>query len=417
MSRRPDVSSAVQSLPPEKTGEVRAQLERVVSSPQFRGSRRCLGLLRHLTERTLSGDTASLKERSLGVEVFGRAPDYDTNQDPVVRATAAEIRKRLAQYYHDPAHEGELRIELAPGSYVLDFQTNGHSAPPPQPAARRRWVLTLAVAASGAGAVLVLALGAALALPHWTQSDLDRFWAPLLESPGNVMVSVGQPVTYNMRSAQAQDALQGLTGAEPAPDAGTGAGELKKDDLVILRDRYVALGDAVCLARITAFLGRRGRHACIRGEQLTSFADLSENPAVLIAAFDNQWTLRVGGRVRFTFAKDSARGVDMVRDGQQPDNTEWKVAEAWPQWDIQTDYAIVSRLLDTSTNRPVVIAAGITHYGTRAAGDFITNDDFFSEAAAHLPAGWDERNLQVVLEVPVVKRVPGHPRVLATYVW
>jgi len=393
-------------------GEVRAQLERVLSSPQFRGSKRCLSLLRHLTERTLSGDTGSLKERPLGVEVFGREPDYDTNQDPIVRATAAEIRKRLAQYYQH--HEAELRIELAPGSYVLDFRANGHKdAPARKP--QRRWLVPVAAAGASGGAVLLLALAASFALPHWTRSDLDRFWAPLLSAPGNVLVSVGQPVVYNLRSAQAQDALQGLS---PEPQTGPAeADTINRRDLVVLRDRYVALGDAVSLARITALLGKYGRHACIRGEQLTSFADLSENAAVLIAAFDNQWTMRVGGRMRFAFAKDGAHDVDMVVDSQQPENTEWRVSAAWPQWDITTDYAIISRLLDTSTNRPVVIAAGITHYGTRAAGDFITNDDYFSEAAAHLPRGWDKRNLQIVLEVPVVKRVPSHPRVLATHVW
>ncbi len=412
MSRRLDVHNGVECLPPEMTGEVRAQLERVLSSPQFRGSKRCLNLLRHLTERTLSGDTGSLKERPLGVEVFGREPDYDTNQDPIVRATAAEIRKRLAQYYQH--HEAELRIELAPGSYVLDFHEK-HSNGEPARRRRPRWLMPVAAAGASGGAVLLLALAASVAMPHWTRSDLDRFWAPLLSAPGNVLVSVGQPVAYNMRSVQAQDALQGLM-PEPQTDSAE-ADVIQKRELVVLRDRYVALGDAVCLARITSLLGRHGRHACIRGEQLTTFADLSENSAVLIGAFDNQWTMRVGGRVRFAFAKDTARSVEMVVDNLQPQNTEWSVAAAWPQWDIATDYAIVSRLLDTSTNRPVVIAAGITHYGTRAAGDFITNDDYFSEAAAHLPRGWDERNLQIVLEVPVVKRVPGHPRVLATHVW
>jgi hypothetical protein len=49
------------------------------------------------------------------------AADYDTNQDPIVRASAAEIRKRIAQYYHEPGHETELRIELPLGSYVPVF--------------------------------------------------------------------------------------------------------------------------------------------------------------------------------------------------------------------------------------------------------------------------------------------------------
>src|SRR3954469_11704031 len=102
MSRKPDGHVPTPRLPPEKAEEVRTLLEQVLASHLFRGSRRCQLLLRHITEQTLAGATSSLKERTLGIEVFGRAPDYDTSQDPIVRASAAEIRKKLAQYYQEP---------------------------------------------------------------------------------------------------------------------------------------------------------------------------------------------------------------------------------------------------------------------------------------------------------------------------
>src|SRR5579884_4053560 len=101
---------------------IREQLERLLSSHLFRSSRRCQGLLRYVTERALAGDSDSIKERLLGTEVFGRDPDYDTNQDPIVRTTAGEVRKKLAQYYQEPTHETELRICLAAGSYIPEFQ-------------------------------------------------------------------------------------------------------------------------------------------------------------------------------------------------------------------------------------------------------------------------------------------------------
>src|ERR1700744_2172538 len=102
---------------------VQAQLERILANPLFRNSKRYPNLLRYVVERTLDGHPGELKERTLGVEVFAREPDYDTNLDPVVRITAAEIRKRLAQYYQEPAHEAELRIDLPLGSYAARFQS------------------------------------------------------------------------------------------------------------------------------------------------------------------------------------------------------------------------------------------------------------------------------------------------------
>ncbi len=224
---------------------------------------------------------------------------------------------------------------------------------------------------------------------------------------------MGQPIVYNLKSIQAQDAIQGIL----APETAGGADAIPKKDLLILSDRYVDLGDAVCLAHLAALFEKAGKPYRIRGERSTSFADLSEGPAVLIGAFNNQWTLRAAGQLRFTFAKDSANALDWVRDQQHPDKTDWRLTGVWPSWDVPNDYAIVSRILDTTTSRPVVIAAGITQHGTMAAGEFLSNAEYFSEAAQQLPAGWQKKNLQIVLRVPVVKSVAGRPRVLATHVW
>jgi len=100
---------------------VRSQLEKIVSDGRFAASKRYPSLLRYIVEQTLADNEDNLKERTLGVEVFHRPPDYDTNLDPVVRLCAAEVRKRLAQYYQSATHGGELRIDLNPGSYIPVF--------------------------------------------------------------------------------------------------------------------------------------------------------------------------------------------------------------------------------------------------------------------------------------------------------
>ncbi len=425
MSRKPDVHVTAPRLSPEKAEEVRTLLEQVLGSHLFRGSRRCQILLRHITEQTLAGETSSLKERTLGIEVFGRAPDYDTSMDPIVRAGAAEIRKKLAQYYQESGHESETRIELLSGSYIAEFHFNGAggngaagagvaavaAGPTPRNPTRRNW----AVPAAGA-ALALLILAAALASYGWRRSDLDLLWGPVLKTPGSVLICVGQPVVYNLRSAQAQDAIQGFetphtAGAPPAHRA------IREEDLIILWDRYVALGDAVCLVHLTSLLERYRKPYRIRGERSTSFADLRDTPAVLIAAFDNPWTLRTAGQLRFTFHKDSEHETDMVLDRLHPENTEWKLTGAWPKWDIPNDYAIVSRILDTTTDRTVLIAAGITQYGTMAAGEFLSSPEYFSDAARQFPRDWPKKNLQIVLRVPVVNGIAGRPRILATHVW
>src|ERR1700679_106029 len=101
--------------------EVREQLGRLLANPFFSHSKRFPTFLHFVVEHTLAGDSENIKERTLGIEIFGRDADYDTASDPIVRVTAAEIRKRVAQYYQDPAHEHELRISLPSGSYIPQF--------------------------------------------------------------------------------------------------------------------------------------------------------------------------------------------------------------------------------------------------------------------------------------------------------
>src|SRR5437016_12255802 len=89
----PTVAAGVWETEGERAA-IQAQLERILQNPLFKNSKRYPTLLRYVVERTLDGHPGELKERTLGIEVFGREPDYDTNLDPVVRTTAAEIRKR-----------------------------------------------------------------------------------------------------------------------------------------------------------------------------------------------------------------------------------------------------------------------------------------------------------------------------------
>src|SRR5207253_4181558 len=114
------------------------------------------------------------------------------------------------------------------------------------------------------------------------------------------------------------------------------------------------------------------------------------------------WTLRTADQLRFTFRKDSQNDVGMVHDSQHPDSVQWKLTRYWPDWNIPVDYAIVTRMVDTTTDRPVIIAAGLTQYGTIGAGEFVTNLEYFSEAASKLPRNWLKMNLQIVLRVPVM---------------
>src|SRR5258706_3809874 len=150
---------------------VLAQLARILDSPQFRSSKKCSLFLRYVVEHASDNHPECLKERVLGVEVFKRDPQYDTNQDPVVRGTAGEVRKRLAQYYLEPGRAEELRISMPAGSYVPEIHLPLEKA---EPAITRRRIPAFWILAAGCA----IAVSAAFLSPGFRRTGFDRFWAP-----------------------------------------------------------------------------------------------------------------------------------------------------------------------------------------------------------------------------------------------
>src|SRR5580698_7513796 len=111
---------------PDLTAEmIRAQLDLLIRDEVFRSSKRSVAFLKYVVEMTLNGSADQIKERTIGVEVFGRHPSYDTNLDHIVRTAATELRKKLATYYVDEKHRSELRMGLIPGSYIPRFTLPG----------------------------------------------------------------------------------------------------------------------------------------------------------------------------------------------------------------------------------------------------------------------------------------------------
>ncbi|MBS1876793.1 MAG: hypothetical protein JSU00_26500 [Acidobacteria bacterium] len=141
---------------------VRSELDRLIESAAFRTSKRCREFLRYVVERTISGPADTLKERSIGVDLFQLPPDFDTGQHTIVRVTANEVRKKLAQQYQaDNGTARAVRIELPPGSYSADFRWEDPveaAAPPETPAAGRPHWLAGALIGSGVVVAAVLTL-------------------------------------------------------------------------------------------------------------------------------------------------------------------------------------------------------------------------------------------------------------------
>ena len=139
--------------------EIRKELERILASESFANAERPSRFLRHAVERALDGQAASLKESLIGVEVFGREPDWNPRIDPIVRQGAARLRKRLAQYYAgQPDRAVEISVPL--GAYVPEFRPRSEQPNESEPVRRRISTAKLLAALAGLIAVTAAVWGA-----------------------------------------------------------------------------------------------------------------------------------------------------------------------------------------------------------------------------------------------------------------
>src|SRR5215471_4493013 len=139
---------------------VRAELDRLLASELFARSPRLSSFLKFIVEKTLAGEGESLKEHVIAVELYGKAADFNTAEDPIVRIDARRLRDRLREYYAG-ASDGGITISVRKGSYTPVFL--GTPMPAPSSAEPRvpvRWWIRVPPRRWIAGAALVLVLAA-----------------------------------------------------------------------------------------------------------------------------------------------------------------------------------------------------------------------------------------------------------------
>jgi hypothetical protein len=401
---------------------VSEQLRRLLAHPLFSNSKRYPVLLAYAVEQALLGNAGDLKERTIGVEAFGREPDYDVNLDPVVRTTAAEVRKRLIQYYYSPEHARELIIELPVGSYVPAFRE-----PALQPATRPdsevksqqieqtlrgpiesevlavdakrtpsrliafRWV-SIAIAL-----VLAVLVGIGIGRARFPDqpaspsgpSNMARFWEPITATSSRVTYCLGVP---------------------------NESVDLQHRTLPVQESGSLNVYDVITLARSIVPLVPKNGGFRVLAASSTGFAQLREGPFVLIGAFDNPWAMRITQDLPIGFEYDN-HYIRRVVDRKSTPKRIWTLQWQVPNTTLARDYAVVARIHDKVTGQPVIILAGILGEGTEAASEVVSNPAYLDAMLQKAPKNWDQLNVEAVIEANVIEGHPGPPTVLAVETW
>jgi hypothetical protein len=221
------------------------QVQRIIQSKAFRTSEVHRNLLHYLAEKSLSGTADSLKEYTVGLDVFAKPASYDPRQESVVRMHVARLRQKLADYYRTEGVNDPVIVDVPKGGFKVTFETR-EIAPDPVPPAvpeqaepsRRKEIVLSALLA--AAFVCVLGLG----IQVWRLknvrvdapagvAEVQQFWGPILNSSRPLMIC--------------------LTAAKGSPGEGTASGAFllgqflahRKDNVLLTRSDQLAMPEVL----------------------------------------------------------------------------------------------------------------------------------------------------------------------------
>lgn len=425
----------MQDISPEQAASIRSELDAILASPGFASSRRCHDFLECIVKHTLAGEYDQLNERFLGVELFGRKVDFDTGADSIVRVRASDVRRRLAQYYSERSSPPAVTIGLSSGNYVPTFQwpnkedakvieapallsvtQPSHTDSEPISAETDRatgWTSTrnffrpLPIAAS----LLILTAITVIAWNLWPasrKSALDQFWEPFFENKKVVTLCFPDSHLYwispDLRQKVEDNQPSILVRPEDIVKASSGGGG-------------TAMGDVRGVIRLASFLNSRGLVTQALWPQEGREIELERTNAIYIGAFNNIWTMNLTRNMRFFFDQTTSgqKQIWGIRDRLHP-NKLWTTERTTSQR-ADHSYALITRIIEPDRSRVQIAIGGIDEFGTEAACEFLTDGTTLSEVTRSAPKGWQQRNLQILLEMDISGNIVVNPRVVAVQVW
>jgi hypothetical protein len=399
-------------------GKVRLHLQKLLGNPAFAHSNRSQEFLRYIVEEALAGRAAQVKERNIGVDVFGRDQNFDPQQESLVRVAAGEVRKRLLQAYQKNFGDG-VQIELPIGSYCPKFTINDVALDAPEPAPapslfqashrfnaapslllslgrmkRRRLTLCAFLLCTGSVAVLIPCM---LSL----RSPLDLLWQAFAKHKQPVLIALPAPVIMAVGFPDSLDTSHSAQGVAPSK-------------ITVLDEYYTGTGAGWGAARFAEQLAFRHQPFILRFGKNVSFPDVEQSPAILLGGGSSLMGTQMTRNLRYRIIAEDGKPVivDTFNRGK-----EWSTPRNQPISEQQEGYTLITILRHTDSGYPLMIVAGMQPADTQAGAEFLTNNQYLLAFTQVAPKDWQSKNCQIVLHNPLYGNSPGRPTVAAWYVW
>jgi hypothetical protein len=395
-------------------------LKEVIEGDVFKGSHRSGQFLQYIVDQAIAGHFESLKERVIGMELFGRSASYDTGDDAIVRVTASDVRKRLLQHYGRYGATSEYRINLPSGTYIPEISrvlhgevglfagalANGepgqvrHDSPGP--------ILGSVPAPAGSGietpalpkvevtqpkflggyrwlffGILILAINLTLWGLFWSRPSSHEAphlstlpWSALLGSSHAIELITSDP---NIAE------IQGITGSQvsvsdyanrnyiPVPNKLTPEQEYFCRS--ILRGDNSAGVDAPIVAKVAALAQTNSKSIEVRAARSIQLTDLkSDNNFIFLGSpRSDPWFSLFSDQLDFRFEFDKSSRSEFIRNLHPRPTEQPQYVPTALGWATGDSYSIIALVKNPDQSGQVLLLAGANAEGTEAAGKFVTD--------------------------------------------
>ena len=467
-AREAEISKIAESK--EDSAELFKYVREIVEGKAFRGSHRSGQFLIYIVEQAIAGHFTGLKERIIGIELFGRSPSYDTGDDAIVRVTASDVRKRLLQHYGENGRSAKFYISLPSGSYIPEITrgaqrdsavqafSRGMEEPLPArdhaPGEEAATTVTAPEADSAPDPVASEVLahspqGANSAWKLWLFALLmilicnGAFWALIWRQHSQRMnapeVSV-LPWSAILNSSHATHLItsdpnivfvQTITGNEisasdyanrkyiPEPNSLTPE-DLRLCHVFLWGDHSAAAVDTPIALRIAAVVQNGSRKMDAHAARSLQLPDLKndDNFILLGSPRSNPWSTLFSDELDFRFVFDKTTNQEIIqnvhpRKGELP-----AYVPTAAGWATGQSYAIVAFLQNPDQDGHVLLLAGANAEGTEAAGKFVTDLSRLSASLDQcgIRAARPIRHFEILLGLKTMAGSPSDVNIIACHI-
>lgn len=431
-------------------------MEDVLQGEAFRGSHRSAQFLRFVVSQSIGGHCDELKERLIGIELFGRSPNYDTGEDAIVRVTASDVRRRLLQHYGIYGTGSEFRIGLPPGSYIPEIArdipthtlneteiqrpaevhldvpvpspTQAHDEAPAsmeevqslKPSrARRFWTWRKALlCCAGIAIVCSFALWQTSREVRvnpgsvWEALFGFRLSTKLITSDPNiaeVQTLTGQTVTLSDYANQRY-----IPDREKVPPQ-----MMSLTTEVLQRDQAASVDTGIAVDIAQRMDQAKAGHLTIQSARALRFSDLLKdgNFILLGSPRSNPWALFYSDHLDFRFVFDHGTGQEIVENRHPRSGESSKYVPTALGFATGQSFAVASYLRNPDHLGHVLLIAGADAEGTEAVADLMTDSAGLAAVMSRcgLPRTSPVPNFQLLLRLSTMAGSPGHSDVIACH--